>query len=242
MIRPTVHHSLRREDLTQLVAAIHRGNAAAAHSAARALEAGAVDELLDAPEALEAVRGYGGAPPPLPLTLLWYIPVRATLCARGEHDIALADFTASIPLAFLHTTATDVTHAGERGIAAWWQAVAGLPAGSRVRAERASRCGALALWWSGCFPQHLKRRGGRGMIRAYLSFGATMLWESARLVEADGSTLAALYRRAAGRVELLREALQFTAAAYLGPDAHTTEGRLSRYLEHLGETFDPMAN
>ncbi|MEE8192873.1 MAG: hypothetical protein V3T74_09025, partial [Gemmatimonadales bacterium] len=86
MIRPTVHHSLRREDLTQLVAAIHRGNAAAARSAARALEAGAVHEVLDAPEALEAVRGYGGAPPPLPLTLLWYIPVRATLRARGEHD------------------------------------------------------------------------------------------------------------------------------------------------------------
>jgi hypothetical protein len=242
MIRPTVHCSLRREDLTCLVAAIHRGNAEAARSAARALEAGAVHEVLDAPEALEAVHGYGGAPAALPLTLLWYIPVRSTLRARGEHDIALADFTASIPLAFLHTTATEVTHGGERGIADWWQAVVGLPEGSRVRAERASRCGALALWWSGCFPKHVERRGGRGLIRAYLGFGATMLCEAARLVEADGSTLTALYRRAAERVELLREALQSTAAAYLGPDAHTNEGRLSRYLEHLGEAFDPMAN
>ncbi len=58
----------------------------------------------------------------------------------------------------------------------------------------------------------------------------------------DTGVLAALYRRAAERVELLREALQSAAAAYLGPDAHTPEGRISRYLEHLGETFDPRAN
>lgn len=242
MIQPTVHRSLRREDLTRLVAAIHEGNAEVGRSAARALEAGAVHEVLDAPEALEAVRGYGGAPAPLPLALLWYVPVRAALRARGEHDIQLADFTASIPLAFLRTTATEVTRAGERGIVAWWQAVVGLPAGSRVRAERASRCGALALWWSGCFPQHVERRGGKGMIRAYLSFGATMLWETARLVEGEGSTLAALYRRAAERVEMLRESLQAAAVDYLGADAHTPEGRLNRYLERMGQAVDPMAN
>jgi hypothetical protein len=242
MIQPTVHRSLRREDLTRLVAAIHRGNAEAGRSAARALDAGAVHEVLDAPEALEAVRGYGGAPAPLPLALLWYVPVRAALRARGEDDIPLADFTASIPLAFLRTTAMEVVHAGERGIVAWWRAVVGLPAGSRVRAERACRCGALALWWSGCFPQHVERRGGRGMIRAYLGFGATMLWETACLVEGRSSALAALYRRAAERIELLREGLQAAAVDYLGPDAHTPEGRLNRFLERVGETFDPMAN
>jgi hypothetical protein len=259
MIQPTVHRSLRREDLACLVAAIHRGNAKAGRSAARALDAGAVHEVLDAPEALEAVRGYGGAPAPVPLTLLWYVPVRAALRARGENDVPLADFTASIPLAFLRTTATELAQAGERGIVAWWRAVVGLPAGSRVRAERACRCGALALWWSGCFPQHVERRGGalwwsgcfpqhverrggKGMIRAYLGFGATMLWETAHLVEGHSSALSALYRRAAERIELLRESLQAAAVDYLWPDAHTPEGRLNRYLERMGEAFDPMAN
>ena len=242
MIQPTVHRSLKREDLTRLVAAIHRGNAEAGHSAACALEAGAVHEVLDAPEALEAVRGYGGAPAALPLTLLWYVPVRAALCARGESDIPLADFTASIPLAFLRTSATDVAQGGERGIVAWWRAVAGLPAGSRVRAERAARCGALALWWSGCFPQHVERRGGKGMIRAYLGFGATMLWESAHLVEGQSSTLAALYRRAAERIELLRESLEAAAVDYVGPDAHTPEARLNRFLQRMAETFGRMDN
>jgi hypothetical protein len=242
MIQPTVHRSLRREDLASLVAAIHRGNAEAGRAAARALDAGAVHEVLDAPEALEAVRGYGGAPAPVPLTLLWYVPVRAALRARGESDVPLADFTASIPLAFLRTTATELAQAGERGIVAWWRAVVGLPAGSRVRAERACRCGALALWWSGCFPQHVERRGGKGMIRAYLGFGATMLWETAHLVEGHSSALSALYRRAAERIELLRESLQAAAVDYLWPDAHTPEGRLNRYLERMGEAFDPMAN
>jgi hypothetical protein len=234
MIQPTVHRSLKRDDLARLVAAIRWGNAEAGSRAARALEAGEVHVVLDAPEALEAVRGYGGAPAPLPLTLLWYVPVRAALRSRGENDIPLADFTASIPLAFLRTAATDVAHAGERGIAAWWRAVVGLPPGSRARAERASRCGALALWWSGCFPQHVERRGGKGMIRAYLDFGATMLSETAHLVGGYSSALAALYQRAAARIELLREGLQSAAVDYLWPGAHTPEGRLNRYLERLG--------
>ncbi|UCF41794.1 MAG: hypothetical protein JSW43_05580, partial [Gemmatimonadota bacterium] len=197
------------------------------------LVAGAVHARPEAGVAVEAVRGHGGAPAALPLTLLWYVPVRAELRARGEQDIPLADFTASIPLAFLRTTATEVGRTGERGIVAWWRAVVGLPAGSRVRAERASRCGALALWWSGCFPQHVERRGGRGMIRAYLDFGATMLSETARLVEGYSVTLSALYRRAAERIELMRDSLQAASADYLGPDAHTTEGRLERYLRRL---------
>ncbi len=242
MIQPTVHRSLRREDLAKLVDAIYWGDAHAARAAARALEAGAVHEVLDAPAAVEAVRGHGGAPAPLPLALLWYIPVRAELRARGENDIPLADYTASIPLAFLRTSATEVGRSGERGIAAWWRAVVGLPAGSRARAERASRCGALALWWSGCFRQHVERRGGRGIIRAYLDFGAMMLWETAHLVEGHGSGLAALYRRAAERIELLREALESAAADYVGPDAHTADGRLRRYLKRLGEAFDPRQN
>jgi hypothetical protein len=242
MIQPTVHRSLRREDLRELVAAIHRGDAEAGMDAARALEAGAVDQVLDAPAALDAVHGYGGAPAPIPLSLLWYVPVRAALRAMGEQDIPLADFTASIPVAFLRMTETEVARSGERGITAWWRAVSGLPAGSRVRAERAARCGALALWWSGCFPQHVERRGGRGMIRAYLDFGAAMLWETAHLIEARVVTLAVLYRRAAMRVELLQEALQAAAADYIGPDARSAEGRLRRYLKRLGEAFDPLTN
>ena len=50
MIQPIVHRSLRREDLTRLVDAIRWGSAAAARSAAQALEAGVVHDVLDAPE------------------------------------------------------------------------------------------------------------------------------------------------------------------------------------------------
>ena len=69
-----------------------------------------------------------------------------------------------------------------------------------------------------------------------------MLWETAQLIERRVATLAVLYRRAATRVELLQEALQSAASEYIGPDAHSAEGRLRRYLRRLGEAFDPLAN
>ena len=79
MILPTVHRSLQRGDLARLVAEIARGAPDAAGPAVEALETGDVDALLDQSAALDAVRGFGGAPAPLPLTLLWYVPVRAAL-------------------------------------------------------------------------------------------------------------------------------------------------------------------
>ena len=71
------------------------------------------------------------------------------------------------------------------------------------------------------------------MIRAYLDFGATMLSETARLVEGYSLALSVLYRRAAERIELLRDSLQAASADYLGPAAHAPQGRLERYLQRL---------
>ena len=235
MIQPMVHQSLGRDDMARLVSAIHCGNPHAAETAARALEDGRVDLVLDAPEALDAVRGYGGAPAPLPHTLLWYIPIRAALRDSGEHDILLADFAASIPLAFLQSRATDLVHRGDQTLAAWWRAVAVSPAKSRARAERAAQCGALALWWAGCFPQHVVRGGGPGMIRAYLTFSTTMLVQASYLVCGRLPRLAAIYQHAAHRVGLIHQALRGTAVDYLGSDAHSPAGRLSRYLTRLSD-------
>ncbi len=238
MIQPIVHQSLRRDDMARLVSAIHWGNPHAAQTAARELEEGRVDRVLDDPAALDAVRGYGGAPAPLPHTLLWYIPIRAALRDLGEHDIVLADFAASIPLAFLQSPATDLVHRGDRTLGAWWRAVAAVPANSRARAERAAQCGALALWWTGCFPQHVARGGGPGMIRAYLTFSTTMLCQAGYLVGGRSPRLAEVYQYAAHRVGLIHQALRGTAVDYLGSDAHSAAGRLSRYLTRLSDDLE----
>src|SRR5205823_5311933 len=73
---------------------------AEARAAAEAVEAGAVDAVLDSPAALEAVRGQGGAPAAVPLSILWYVPVRAALRARGVSDVELADYAATLPVVF----------------------------------------------------------------------------------------------------------------------------------------------
>src|SRR6266480_1082553 len=95
MIRPIIHRQLTRGDLACLVDEIARMDVAEGREADQALQAGAVDTVLDSPAALEAVLGRGGAPAPLPLTLLWYVPIRAQLRLRGVTDILLADYAAA---------------------------------------------------------------------------------------------------------------------------------------------------
>src|SRR5229473_2621516 len=100
MITPIIHRGLTREDLARLVAEIGRVDQAEAHAAEESLQAGEVDAVLDSPAALEAVHGRGGAPAAVPLTLLWYVPVRAALRARGVTDVELADYVATVPVVF----------------------------------------------------------------------------------------------------------------------------------------------
>jgi hypothetical protein len=234
MILPTVHRTLQRGDLARLVAEIARGAPNAAGPAVEALEAGDVDALLDQSAALDAVRGFGGAPAPLPLTLLWYVPVRAALRRIGEQAVDLADYGASVPLAFIRIQSTHLASRGEMGLEAWNRAIAALPADTTVRAERAADCAALALWWVGCFPQRVTRHGGRGMVRAYLRFAAGALTEAAGQMGDRAPQVSDLFNRAASRIEALHEALVATSMDYLGPEAHSARGRLERYLSRLG--------
>lgn len=233
MIRPMIHQWLNRSDLARLVAAIAEVDSAQALVAARALEAGRVDALLDSPAALEAVRGRGGAPAPLALPLLWYIPIRAALCQWGVQDIELADYAATLPVAFVSTRAVRRIAKGETGLSSWSRVIEALPGGSVARAEGAAYCGALALWWAGCFPEYLERRGGAGMVRAYVDFAATALGMSADVLQSRAPRLAELYARAADQSPAIRDALGEARRDYLGPQAHTAEGRLNRFLDRL---------
>lgn len=239
LIAPMIRKTLTRDDLSRLVAEIAHTDPAEGYTAARALEAGRVDVLLDSPVALEAVRGRGGAPAPVPLTLLWYVPVRAYLRQNGEEDIDLADFTASLPLAFLTTRAGRRIGFDGSTLDSWAHAIEAMPPGTVARAECAAYCGALALWWAGLFPERVARRGrGHGMIRAYVDFAATVLRTAGRALHGKTPGLADLYHNAADRIHVVRSALAETRVDYLGRDAHTPSGRLDRFLERLDPT-DP---
>ena len=234
MISPMIHEMLRRDDLVRLVAEIANTDPTEAYPAAQALEAGKVNDLLDSPVALNAVRGRGGAPAALPLTLLWYVPIRAALCDRGERDIDLADFTASLALVFFSTRANCRVASGENSLAAWSNSVNTLPAGTVAQGECAAYCGGLALWWAGLFPQWVSRRGnGQGMVQAYVDYAAGALALAAGTLQNVAPKTAGIYGAAAKRASVLRDALNDAGRDYLGRDAHTASGRLDRYLARL---------
>lgn len=230
MITPLIHRALTREDLSQLVAEIGRLDQTEARVAEEAIQAGAVDSVLDSPVALDAVRGRGGAPAAVPLSILWYVPVRAALRARGVTDVELADYTATLPVVFATWRAVRTVARGENGIDVWWRYVASLPEGTTAQAEGAADVAALALWWAGCFPEWVCRRmAGRGILRAYVTFAAQALTLAARIFGPNGP----LYARAAEQVEALHAALIETRRDYLGRDVHSPHNRLERFLGRL---------
>ena len=233
MITPLIHRVLTREDLARLVAEIGRLDRAEARAAAQAVEAGAVDAVLDSPVALDAVRGQGGAPAAVPLPILWYVPVRAALRARGVSDVELADYAATLPVVFTTWRAVRTVARGETGLDVWSRYVASLPDGTVAQAEGAADVAALALWWAGIFPERVTRRAaGAGMLRAYVAFAAQALALAARILGASGP-ISPFWARAADQAEALHAALAEARRDYLGRDVHSSESRLERFLARL---------
>lgn len=236
MIRPIIHRQLTRGDLATLVDEIGRMDVAEGREADEALQAGAVDAVLDSPAALEAVLGRGGAPAPLPLTLLWYVPIRAQLKSRGVTDILLADYAATLPVVFATSHSHSAIAQGEDGMSEWWRFVAALPQGTMAQAEAAADAAALALWWAGCFPEWVARgSSGTGMVRAYVTFAGRMLALAADLLEVSAPAEAALCTRAAEARSELHAALIEARVEYIGDDPHSTESRLNRFLKRLSQ-------
>src|SRR3954468_6707834 len=237
MIRPIIHRQLTRGDLATLVEEIARMDVAEGREADQALQAGAVDTVLDSPAALEAVLGRGGAPAPLPLTLLWYIPIRAQLRHRGVTDILLADYAATLPVLFATSQSHTAIGQHDAGMAEWWRCVAALPQGTVAQAEAAADAAGLALWWAGCFPEFVERGGSsQGTVRAYVTFAGRMLALAADLLEAKAPEEAALCARAAEARTELHAALVEARADYIGDGPHSSESRLNRFLKRLADS------
>jgi len=236
MIRPIIHRQLTRGDLACLVDEIARMDVDEGREADQALQAGAVDTVLDSPAALEAVLGRGGAPAPLPLTLLWYIPIRAQLRNRGVTDILLADYAATLPVVFATSHSPTAIAQHDAGMAEWWRFDAALPQGTVAQAEAAADAAALALWWAGCFPEFVERGGAsQGTVRAYVTFAGRMLALAADLLEAKAPEEASLFARAAEARIALHAALIEARVDYIGEETHSSESRLNRFLKRLSE-------
>lgn len=231
MIVPMIHRTLRRDDLARLVAEIAVADPVSARDAACKLETGQIDLLLDLPGALKAVRGRCGRPGALPLSLLWYVPVRALLRRTGETNIAIADFTATIPVAFMSSRAARQFGLSDPALTSWTTSMMSLPSGSVVQAERAAYCAALAIWWAGCFPERVQSSGGAGMLRAYIDFAAGAFERAARILHRDAPETSRVYRQASDKADIIYRTLRGARENYLGRDK--ADEQLARLLKDI---------
>jgi len=172
------------------------------------------------------------------MSLLWYVPIRAALVERGFEDIQLADFAATLPVTFVSTRVVRRVDRGQPSLVRWTRAIAALPPNTVARGERSIFCGALALWWAGCFPERVTRRGGPGMIRAYVDFAVAALAQGGALLRGQ-QVDAEVYVGAARHSDTIRHVLTEVRQDYLGRDAHTARGRIDRWLARLRPATGP---
>lgn len=236
MFVPMIHRWISRDDMACVLAEIAAVDPPAAERAAATLQAGDIDAVLDMPITLDVVRGMGGRPAPLPLSILWYVPVRAALRGRGESNVRFADFTATIPVAFHSMRSVREAQPGESGLEAWMRSITSLPRYSLVRAKRSAELAAIALWWVGCYPERVQHLGGVGMLRAYVDFAAGAFAEASRTLHRRAPDAADIYRHVSARATLVSTALSEVKRDYLGPHAHSHEARLDRFLGRLRST------
>ena len=233
MFVPMIHHWIGRDDMACVLREIAAVNPQAAEQAAVMLQRGDVDAVLDLPVTLDVVRGLGGRPAPLPLSILWYVPVRAALRERGESNVRFADFTATIPVAFHSMRSIREAQPGESGLEGWMRSITSLPRYSLVRAKRSAQLAAMALWWVGCYPERVQHLGGVGMLRAYVDFAAGAFADAAGTLCQRAPDAADIYRQVSARAALVSAALTEVKRDYLGAQAHDQSRRLDRFLTRL---------
>ena len=168
MIVPNVRTSFDRSDASFLVWLLTRGDEQGRERARRRIEEEGLDAVLDDPRtlnALMAAREFSSAHP----GLVFYLLVRHALLESGVGDRVLADYVATLLVAFGNSRRAFRPDDDE---AEFMHLVDIVAAGDGATGERAfmlrAHLGEFALWLSGLFPDHITARvqGGVGTIRA----------------------------------------------------------------------------
>lgn len=238
MIVPNTHTAFGRADASYLVWLLARGDENARSNEEARLHEGGIDALLDDPRTLNTLlahRELSSAPP----GLVFYILVRHALLEDGVTDRALADYLASLLVAFgregrayrvLEDDAfefrylADIAAEGERS------------GGRRAFLLRA-HLGEFALWLSGVFPDYItyrvQRRGAPG-LSYYEQLGSHGYRLAADTSEAASHGLAGLYRSCAESFPVLRVALNRISDRHIFP---ATGDHIERLLRHVTDGF-----
>jgi hypothetical protein len=227
MIVANVRARLTREDIQLALALLAHSSREASEEAESRLRDEGVDTLLDDPRLLAALLSARlGARASLPLFI--YVVARHAMLQSGENDAVLADYAASILLAFgLQGRATRVADSDDEiyGTLVALLGAADGPDAQRTLLVRA-HLGNYALWIAGLFPdfiEHRRWRRGGPNLDYFEEMGQRGFQMAADHRLANEHGLRPLFARVAERFAVMRVALNRVSDTLLFPNVSSPE-------------------
>ena len=237
MILPTIRASLTRDDALHLVDLLGRDDPELRRSARERLEARGVDALLDDPRVRNALLtdpDVRVAP-----SVVFFVVIRQALLEGGVDDPGIADFVASLVMAFGRARAAYRPASDDD--AEYFYLVDLLDQLRTADGRRAfllhSHLGNFSLWLAGLFPDYLdtrRRRRGGPSLEYFDRMGATGYATAARSREAKALGVEQIFDGVGRDFVKVRHALNRVSDRVLWPGAGDPVGRLLRDLQRGG--------
>jgi hypothetical protein len=231
MILPTIRASFGRRDAIHLAELLGRHDSELRDAALARLEENGVDSLLDDPRVLNALLTEQdvNAPP----ALIFYALARQTLLEGGIDSPEVADFVASLMIAF--GRARRAYQISENDPEEFHYLVDMISSLEHAEERRAfllrTHIGNFSLWLTGLFPDFLEarmRRKGGPPLDYYERMGSTGYAMAAESREAGRLGVERLYRGVSKEFTGVRSALNRVSDRYLWPNSGDPVGRLLR--------------
>lgn len=231
MILPTIRASFGRTDARHLVELLGRNDPDLKEAATRRLDEQGVDSLLDDPRVMNALitdPGVTAAP-----QLVFYVLVRQALLEGGIDDRGIADFVASVLVAFGRSRRA--YRVSEQNQQEYHYLVDLISRMGSAREREAfllrSHLGNYSLWLAGLFPDFLeartRRRGAPG-VEYYEQMGRTGYLMAAESPEAGTLGIEEVLQAVAREFSGVRVALNRVSDRHFWPGGGDPVGRLLR--------------
>lgn len=237
MILPAVRSSFSRQDAIHLIALISRDDPELRRGARDRLDEMGIDALLDDPRVLSALL----TDPDVAVRpeLVFYVLVRQALLEGGIQGVAVADYVASMVLAFgSGSRAYRLSQDGEESYAYLVDIMGELQNANQRRAFMLrAHLGNYSLWMSGMFPDFLQARvsrRGAPPLTYYENVGSSGYLEASRSPEAEALGLDQPLNDVARHFSAVRVALNRVSDRYLCPEGANPVNRLLREVSGRG--------
>lgn len=238
MIMPVIRSSFGRNEALQLVELLGRCDPDLREAARKRLEEDGLDGLLDDPRVLNAL--LAGEDVKSRPEIVFYVLVRQSMLERGVDDPVVADYVASVLVAFGRSRrAYRISEKGEEEYGYLVDLVTRLGTASGQEAFLLRvHMGNFALWLSGLFPDFLEarmRRRGAPPVSYYERMGSTGYLMASRSPEASALGVDGALGSVARHFSGVRSALNRVSDRYLWRGSGNPVGRLLREVSYAME-------